>query len=363
MSSGKLVQGQKYDPKDGFTVPFSQQMHESEVAAAMQGNAATEIIPQDAAASLVRIYGPPDGWETEVLELFDTVSFQLPDVLQSINITYNYAHGNGGKDSSVDCYSEGMAGGLNMSPSNTCQASASIVPDATIGIAQVWAQNVPARKLIFYMQGDITQAALLARLDAITGTTVNLWPAFKPEPITLSLQGQSKSIQQTAESSHMDRWSLEGIGSLSWNIEVGDGYSVETSTTTKTMQIPPTIHGEITVTGEGGGIDLGSYTPTVDEVAEIAAGTLCIVGITTTVDASLDGITGAGGAPSFPAVPNTPTPITAVVRGRAKPGTIPATTPSAIPTSGLYLFKTDAQKWHDDINVVQVVLVDFSYFA
>lgn len=437
MSNGRLLHGQEYLPKDGFTVPFTQRMMDNESADALVGQAKTDINPVDMNASLVRVYGEPESLSTYYLAVPDTESFVLPDLLEAVNITYNKSQGDGAKESGPGAsHSEGVSGGLDFHPSAQAQASASIVPELDIRIKQYWAQNVPVIRYTFYMQGNVTVSQLLAKMKRVktitltnagtgyteatvtitggggsgatataevggigelngitvddpgfgysgtptvtitgdgTGATAEVtefdqvlpWPAWKPEAHTITLKSQEMSVQVSAEAYHRDNWAL-GSGNLSWSRYVGEGYSKQGSATTKTVRIPPTIHGEITIAGEV------VVDPPPSGVATILSDQIGDAFVNTNVNwayalveasAKVPVITAGGGAPSFVALESTPDPITFYAVASVTPTSLSATSPSGIPTSGLYLLKTNSAPWRDEWSIFQAIVVDFAHFA
>lgn len=177
--------------------------------------------------------------------------------------------------------------------------------------------------------------------SVVVAPTIASWPVFRPESITLTATGQQASIQQSAESYHMDRWSTDN---LSWAIrpyaDRSDGQSIETGVSIKTINIPPTIHGAITIS---------SATDSAQ--------------VDTTVKANIPEIVGTGIAPSFAAVTNEPTAYSKTVNAAVSPTSISATLGiTAIPAYGLYIWRVDAELYKYGLIRVHVEVVNFSQF-
>lgn len=185
---------------------------------------------------------------------------------------------------------------------------------------------------------------------ATSGTlypVVASWPKFHVTSAVFTLKGQQTSISQQADSHIQYRWNSAGdvsyaispIGGMSPTRS--DGNSIEIGVTVRTIQIPPTIHGAITVSST-------SDTATV----------------TTTVKANVPAIVGVGSAPSVSAITNEPSSISATVTGSLTPTSLSATAgDSAIPTAGLFILDIDGQPFAYGYSGIRVSVVDFSYFA
>lgn len=345
MSDGRLMHGARYDEQHDIVHTYTEQMRDATAADAVVGDARTEVMPIDRDASKVKIWAETiPGLESYFAAFAATTSIGgLPDVLTGITVTFNKNHGDGESVHDVGtAISAGTSGGLNVDPTASASASASIIPDIQPAIQPTIANNVPVIVYVFYIKGDVTQSAVLAKLLA-NSLTVLAWPKFKPVSHVFTLVGQSKSVTQQADSHHQNRWSNDN---LSYAISPfdgsrSDGFSLETGLSIRTIQLPPTIHGSVTLSSS-------SDTETA----------------TVTVTADIPEIVGTGIAPSFDAVVNEPSPITITVTGSVSPSSLSATSgQSSIPTSGLYLLDVTSQPDLAGYNIVRATVFDFSYFA
>lgn len=421
--NGELQHGQRYDPETDTVVRFTEQMYQEENSDLILGQARTDISPQDAAATLVRVWAvPSSALDAYFLAFAGTTNLDLPDVLTAIVVTYNKSSGDGESVHDVgDAAWVGDAGGLNLDPTSSASASAAIIPDIQPAITPTWAANVPTQTYLFYISGSVTVAQIITKLqtvillktvstliagvvtttaahglsvgqsfqfftiggasggvttvttyfviavgsnisftysttlggsaasthNATSGTlypVVAAWPKFKPETHVFTLKGQQVSLSQQADSHVQYRWNTAGDQSRAISPYSGsrsDGKSIEVGVTVRTVQLPPTIHGVIT---------LATTTDTAQ--ADV------------TVQANVPGILGTGGAPSFDPITNEPASLSATVTGSITPTSLAATSGQAsIPTANLYILDMVGSPYQYGYSRVQVTLVDFSYFA
>jgi len=351
MSDGNILYGQQYDEQTDIVLPFTEQVQNCTPEGSVEAlnDARTEVTPIDANASRVRVFTAPtqEQMDTLAVTLFDNVSFQLPDTLQSVKAYYTAAHGNGTAEETGDGQSTGTTGSLSINLSASSQGSASIAGDVFIKILPTsnWAVDVPASTYLFYIADTSTRAQILTKVGTLAGATVNEWPKFKPEARTLFLISQQ--VDLSARASLSQSASITDGGSQSAQSE-GTAVSKSVGVTLRTLTIPPTIHGAITIVNSGG---------TTEDVTASA---------TVTVTR-----TGAGWLTSgyWPArsVTTTPDPLeataAATVLSEAFNASIPATSGlTAIPTSGKYA-RLQIQPWRLGYFQVRAEVVDFSFFA
>lgn len=425
MSKGRLLQGQQYDPTDGVIARFTEQMVDNDtINTDVIGDAATDVIPGDHESSKVRIWSlPPNGIDSFYFAFPGTRSIVFPAVLTGITITYAKSENDGESIHDVgNAAWAGSSGGMDLHPNATAQGSASIIPDIQPNYDEPFAANVPTTEFLFYVAGNTAdQTAIITRLQSILtlavtsvvagvvttasahGLSVNQpfqfatvvggsggitalttyyvktvpttttftysatvggaalaghaatsgteypvvarWPVFRPKPHTFTLKGEDLTLSQQADSRVQYSWSASNVSyAISpWNATPtrSDGVSRNGTVTVRTVRIPPTIHGAITLSST-------SDTATVN----------------VEVTANVPAITGTGGAPSFTAVINEPTPLTETVSASVTPTSLSATSgATSIPTAGLFIYDVagDLYKW--GYGRVRVTVVDMSYFA
>lgn len=343
---GRIKHGARYDEQRDAVLTYTEQVQDYRQADALVGTAKTEVTPQDRQASVVRVWsGTIADLDSYFAAFAATTSIGgLPDVLTAMTVTFNKNHGDGESIHDVGtAVSAGTSGGLNVDPTASASASAAIIPDIQPAIQPTIANNVPVIIYVFYIKGDVTQAAVIAKLLSASSLTVLAWPKFRPVSHVFTLVGQQKSVSQQADSHSQNRWAND---SLSYAISPfdgtrSDGFSLDTGISIRTIQLPPTIHGSITLSAS-------SSTQTA----------------TVTVTANIPAIVGSGIAPSFDAVVNEPDPITITVTGSISPSSLSATSGQAsIPTSGLYLLDVTSQPDIAGYNIVRATVFDFAYFS
>jgi len=346
MSDGKPLRGQLLNSTDLVTVLFTQQMVDTATMLTLRGQPNVEIIPHDAQSYIVRIYDVDALYASlaGVSYAFPSrVDLTLPPILKSISAVFSKSHGDGASSHPIAnqaSYAFGSSVSVSLNPRATAQGSAAITPGLVADIEEVWSRDVPAVTYLFYLPpGNITTAQILTKLGTITGQTVLDMPVFIPESNTFSLTGQQESIQASADTSVSG--SASG-GGASANEDWGSGFSTEVGVSIRTERLPPTLHAELTID-----------TPTDTDSS------------TVTVVASSIAISGGVGLNTFVvnAITNTPAPITRVVTGSVTPTMIPATTPTDIPRTGLYLFQSRLQGTFYGVQSVSATVVDFSIFA
>ena len=158
MSNGNILPGQQYDPELELVIPFTEQMVDAATRATHDGDSNKEITPNDANSWLVRTYTPP----TSAVDAFvigpipSTTNVNIPPQLVSLTSSYSIAIANGDGFDSGDAYSGGDSINLSLGISTTGQSSASIMPDVTPVLREVWSQNVPTLSYLFFMTNGST---------------------------------------------------------------------------------------------------------------------------------------------------------------------------------------------------------------
>lgn len=346
MSDGKLFHCQRYDETRNITIPYTEQKVDD-----LQGNevifgAAKDVLANDFSSYTVRIWGGTNIPEFDAffLGLAGRIDLNLPNVLSSITCTFSTNVGDGSSTHNVGtAVAAGTSGGVNVDPSSSAQASASIVPDIQPVINSAPSNNVPVNNYLFYIQGSVTEAAVLTKLTTLLSATVHAWPKFNPTSHVFTLVGKQVSISQQADSHLQVRWSStdQSYAISPFSGSLSEGKSIETGISIRTIQLPPMIHGSITL-------------------SPASATATCTV----TVKADIPAPTSSGSAPSVSGVTNEPTPLSVTLTGTISPSSISATSgTAAIPTTGLYLYALDSELDIYGYSRVRATVVDMSYFA
>lgn len=421
MANGELMNGAKYEERDDVVQTFTQQMMEQANADLLVGQARTEVTPVDAHSSLVRVFGVPSAaFDAIFIQYVGTTSLNLPDELLSVTVTYNTSALNGENIHDAGAgVSIGSSGGLRISPSSTAQGSASVIPDVQPQIRQIWSQNIPTRRFLFYLPGNVTEAQIITKLETgltfavtsvvagvVTSGTAHGLAANQPFKFVTVVGGAGGITAGTTyyakvitDSTHFTYSATAGGAALT-------GHSATSATATPVVARMPvfqpqehtlTLKGmqvsvsqsadsrhandwsinnslSYSITPFGGGRSDGvsresgvsiqsvRIPPTLHDTITLT-GTTQTASTTVTVRANIPVISGTGGAPSFDGVFNEPSPVTGIATGSVTPTSLAATTPTGVPRAGLFIVDIRSDLYRFNYSRVYVELVDFSNFA
>ncbi len=352
-SDGLGRSGQQYDPKWGVVIRFVKKVLDYTVTdgtrvTGNEGNANTEINPMDSAAAEETLYDTSaiaavlDAKVISFPGRTSTGELNIPPLLTSIEVTYNFQSGNGENlhpASQQYFIAVGTSGSGSYNPKATAEASASIIPDLVFNYREIWNNKVPVTHYMLFMADNYTEAQLITRLNTILSpSTVTSWPTFKPEAHSFTVKGMSVNLQQSADSRAFASFSGDD-GSM--GSEYGSGYSSSVGLTVKTVNLPAMLHGAISIAG---------YSATGTATVDVEASTRQIDS-TGTVTITL------------PAVTNNPSPITATATGSVYPYALAATSPATFPTSGLYLYDISNDPFGYGRVLVRASVVNAAQFA
>lgn len=338
--------GQTIDATTGVAIPFVQftapytQNAAGERVTGYEGQDNTEIQPKGDTEAQIRITDPDNALgailDALVVSNATTIpSISFPPTLTGVTVTFNTNEGAGVDSHPADQQSFTVygSGSGTLNPTSNSQGSASIIPDAQPIIEERFHENVDAMEYTIYGENGDTPSDIRGKLGTLISATILAWPQFKPKSITLTVQGQSASVSAKADTRVFAGGTTDS-GSAGY--EYGNAQSKETGVQTKSIRISPTLHGAITITG-------------ASDTATAAAD----------ADASTD-IFAPGSLGEQPAIPNTKS-VSVDVTGSVTPTSITATTPAAIPTSGLYARSITAGSQQFGIRTIyQIIVVDFA---
>lgn len=307
MSNGDVLLGQRYDEENDVIEPFEQQMMDRPDAEALVGvTARTELIPNDVASTLRRTYTTVAPYDLYKAVYISSVDFRLPPRLNGFDVHWETANGAGDYDDGGGGFASGNQGSLSLSFQGSGQGSASVIPDIIPDIEEFWTQDFPCTQIVVLLPYPVTQAQLLAKLNWALGSPVLAWPRFRPKSHRITLYGQKVSVSARATAQAHTSFDLVD-DTLSKTESEGAGQSVDISNVIRTLTIPPTIHGQLSIV---------ATAPTIPASA--------------TATAVVDGY---GGFPSASATRSVEVNAT----GSIYPLTFNATNPATVPTSGYYL--------------------------
>lgn len=312
---GQLLIGKRRQNAVAFT---EQEMDQQDAVDNFIGTQHVEATPLDRGATRVRVLG--NAALPAALVIDSTATINLPSVLKSLSIVYV-------KDDGSATYTEsGSAVGtgtysIGLSLSGDCQASATCIPKAIHNIQNASRPNMPVKRAFLYATDT---ADVLSQLTTALGATVNAWPNFKEESISLTLYGQKKT--GTARSRAQGSLAASSGGSSSsLTTGVGDGYDV--SNIIEQVQLPNTLHGAFSLSASSS--QSSTAVSTIGGMGSIGTG----VTKTTTITAN----------------------------GSVTPSSISATAITDIPASGLYLYSAEFEPYDvKDIAFVHAIVFDFA---
>lgn len=416
IADGKLHNGQLYDKVTDLTQGYTQQDMDSRQSDALLDQARTEITPIDIRQARVKVFEVPAGIDTTFLSFVGTTNLALPNVLNSITVSYNssFANGSSIKDAGV-AVSAGTHGGIRISADASAQSAANIIPDIQYDIQQKWANNVPVSKYLFYLSGSVTLAAILTRLRSVvllkTVTSVVAGVVTcASHGLSVSQSFQFVSLVGGAGGIAIDTtYFVKSVttNTFTYAATLGGSTIVAHSATSGTLA--PVVSGwpsfnpvSHTITLNGSQVSFQqsaearlacdwssdnlsySFYPTAGGTAE---GRSADVGVTvrsvqlpacihaaisitnntssatalTVVSARLPQVTGQGDAPSFAAIVNSPTPMIGVANASVSPTSLAATTgETAIPTYNLYIKDIIAEQYAFGYSRVYVEIINFA---
>lgn len=325
-NDAKLMHGQELDRESNVAIPYTQQIVREPVIP----TANAEITPINPLQSLVKtIAVPTSAFDSYHLEYPSRASLYIPARLDGIAVVWNEGYGEGDTDSDFDGIASGTSYSLNGSENSSARSSASLVPSLRITITEFPQQRWPTTTHVYLMSNTgINTTAILAKIGG--GATV--WPVFKPRAEQIIAMGMKVSVDAQTQC-NAGRTYVEDRTD-SWDQTVGGGTGVDVSTVNDVVTIPPTVHGEITISGD------------------------------TTKSRKVEAISSVGwiGFGGFPTISKT-TEKDMTAAGSVTPTTLTATSPSAIPTSGLYLVDVDVRMWKYGYSMVFATVLDASIFA
>lgn len=294
--------GQEYIPLFDFTAPFTERF----VAAGSSiGNARTETTPIDTIQEKERVYTVPTAELNAYEESYASFeNLDLPDVLNSITVVWGGGGGAGSYDENATGAATGTPAQLQLALNGSAHSSAAVAPQLIFDIDSPQGSKIPCTDYYFFTTNP-THGAILARLTSIIGSTVEAWPRFKPKRHNLICAGQKIAVAVRVAAQ-----CAVYINATAANFAVseGTGEDFDFGLSIQTVDLPPTIHGLINLTGDT---------------------TLAVsIGATAAVDTP-SGTNWPGASASKSA--------SAQAEGEVTPTSFAATTPAAIPSSGRYL--------------------------
>ena len=264
--------------------------------------------------SLRTVQTPPDDALLNYRLSFPSrMDIQLPDVLKSIDVVWSTASGQGTSDGEWEGFASGESASLSGSEGDSCESSASVKPELIIEIQQSWGRDIPITAYAFFIKtdnGSVSEADIKSRIESIVGATQE-WPIFKPISHTLVASGGSVACKASAQGS-AGRTFSPTTSSAERGTSKSTSYDVGLSV--NAITIPPTIHGQINITDPTKSLEATAFAK-----AQWYGSNFPSLDVQSTASAS--------------------------AKGGISPTVLLATTPSAIPSFGLYVMRTSLEPY------------------
>lgn len=347
MSDGAKLSGQQYNRRTDTIIPYTERSEdysgpETLRVTGKEGDPKTEIQPTDRAAAKVTVYDTT-AIEAALAEIHHSwpslSSIYLPDVLESVSVVWNKSLGSGTATSGPG-YMAAINTSVTADASSQVQGSAAISGQVQPVIKEYVSRDLPTMNYSFYIKDDASLAQILTRLATpeLANATVLALPVWKPVRHVITAIGGQLSLRQTAEA----RASGGGSDSSSYvSNTTGTSNSTEAGVQSNTVTIPATIHAAITISN-----------------ATDTTGTLTVAARAQTPSITSGATYGTQAAQDV-----NPTDLTGSVAGSTSPGSLSATSPAAIPVTGLYL--TDIGVSIEDFGflLIRASVINFIIFA
>ena len=278
---------------------------------------------------------PTSALQNYLLSFPVQIDLQLPNVLKNIEVVWSDQYSQGafasdwsGSASGTKSYS------LSGSESGSATSSVSLKPELILNIEQPWGSDLTATSYYFFLKSSgnsVSSSMLLSRISGIVGETVKQWPTFKPVSHSIVLEGVSGAVKANVSAAASKSWQSEN--GYSQDATRGNGKEFDLGTSLNAITIPPTIHGQITISG----------------------------GTSKTRSVSANAAVGWYGN-NFPTV-QVASNLQTTVSAKVSPTSLSATSPTAIPTTGKYIVKSSIEPYKWGWVRCAAVVIDASVLA
>jgi hypothetical protein len=323
------LSGQEYDPTFDFSAATFQSRFEA--AGTSVGDADSRIETIDTIQQKRSVFTPNHADIAAYSKIYaSTHNLDLPDVLNSIDMVWEQSGGGGVYNETGDGASVGNPAQLQMSLRGTASGTGTVMPQLLYDIDTPDGSGVPTTDYFFFLTNP-TEAAILSKLNSLTGGSVVRWPRFHAKRHTLILKGQKVALALNVSAQCMVYINSTG---QSYTVSEGTGGEVDVSSSIVRIDLPPTIHGAISVGGD--------LTKSVTIICTAEAGTSAgsnWPGASASITDSIEG------------------------NGSVTPTSFAATTPAVIPTSGLYLVSTEFNTYRYGYIAVMARVLNASVLA
>ena len=320
VESWPVLTGSEFDFALNAQVVNTQQMVEPPTDFS-EPNTSFRPINEDRSLKIVEEV-PTDALETYHISVPTRIDLRMPAVLKAVSVLWAADESIGDGDSVGTGLNPDDANGFTLTTSAGMNGKAEISaqPTLNIEIETVFGSDISATVHFFYLNSEnnpVSESSFLSRVGTVVGSSVQRWPVFKPKSHTITTFGASVSCSSNAQLSATVTKNYEGQKISGKSSAEGGSSSVNRSI--DVINVPPTIHGPITITN-------GSEFSTIQSVSQARA--------------RLEG-------DDFDDVNPVVKTNSASASVRVAPLSFPATSPQDIPRFGDYLVGSSAEpfKW------------------
>lgn len=246
--------------------------------------------------------------------LHNNCNLDLPLQLVSLTAYYGTHGGAGTAGDAATNYSLGGNGSGSLNVRASCQGSAAVVPELGHVLKAFRGHGLPCFHVLCLVVNTASRSAIRSAIQAILTAygisgTVNEWPAFSPQPITIRCIGTQSAVrlEASAGASSNTRYKFDGtIVSSGEGRRQGSSASVEVGVNQKIIYIPPSIHGAVSIAGGTTQADIGPTYNSSSVINASAWGGPITTSLATPHATGDVGIVGSGGdaTPGVTSVPS-----------------------------------------------------------
>lgn len=263
----------------------------------------------------------------------DVTLNNLPNVLREVRVVWSMDAAQGQSDTEFQGTSTGTSVSLSGQESGDAASSLTLRPELVVDIEQPSGSNLQGTAYFFYIEtvnNVVTPSAFMDRLATLCGSPLSRWPIFRPVSHTLIAQGGKASVRADASGSASVSASTNN---LTVTRSVGEGTSYDVGLAINSVVIPPTLHPAMNIE------DAEERTAVVSATANAQwVGT------------------------RFPSI-NISSTARHAVRAAVTPTSLPATVPTDIPRSGLYVVESKVQPHKWGWAKCSAIVIDANQFA
>lgn len=330
-SSFPVLNGLDYEEQFNIQIPYTES-----IVTSLPGSGTYEADPLGNGRWLLRSFDT-----AEIESILDSVmvtfptrhSLDLPPVLKEIRLTWDTSESIGEQVNDATLTVVMGLSGATQEDSGQNSAQISATPQFDVIMKDVWAKNLMATSHIFFLRGPVSENDILTKLNA------QAWPVFKPQSYALTTTAVTASCSVNGGI----RRQLIGQDGYVGGIEYSKSKTFHQDRAVKgiTLSIPPCIHEQINVVDSRTVTASPSVALHYDELSPIHL----MPGVDVkalAVDLTYSGVISETSRVNF---------------------NLPPTTPSSIPSSGLYVVDSSVDFYKYGYFICKAIVIDAAQLA